>query len=538
VKSRFLPFVFLFAGVAARGGGPAVSDWVDPRAALSRSTAPLSLAEGLLDAQEFEAVTVHRDALTASGKNEGANRLRLLEELYAGNDAGARQALELIEKKDPWVHARRVYIEGVMERRGAFKETADDRFIFRTPEADAFLVSYARPALEGAQARLAEVFPSTGGLPVVIEIYPSVDDYVFAAGIPKEKVFRAGSIATGRFNRVMALSPGVPAQGYRWIDALVHELAHRHIRRASGGLCPPWLSEGLARYFEVAWRRPDGFRHTPYARALLTRAALDDGLIPFSRLEAGYWNLESAERVDLAFAQTSDAVGFLIKEFGIEKVSALVASFRRWSRADAFGQILGSNEAEVEKAWRDSLADLTETPIGTARGAMGPVVMAGDFDETVLAGPAAQEFLRAGDRLLSQGGAAAAAAQYKKAVETAPDNGVALTRLARAHLRSDRAGAAEELLKRAAEMNPDYAAPLVALGEMYYDDGRYEEGQEVLQQALEIRPFYAPIHAALGRIAMDMGYTPAARQSYRLALRFDPTNKDVRDALSGMRDRR
>lgn len=538
MKAVLLPVVFLFAGTAARGGALTVSDWADPRGALSRSTAPLALAEGFLDAQEFDAVSVQREAWTAAGKNEGANRLRLLEELYVGNDAGARQALELIEKKDPWVNARRTTIEGLMARRGAFKETADDRFVFRTPEADAFLVSYARPALEGAQARLAEVFPSTGGLPVTIEIYPSVDDYAFAAGVPKEKVFRAGAIATGRFNRVMVLSPGVPALGYRWIDALVHELAHRHIRRVSGGLCPAWLSEGLARYFETAWRRPEGFRHTPYARALLTRAALDDGLMPFSRLEAGVGSLESAALADLAFAQTSDAVNYLIKEFGVEKIAALVAAFRRSSRPDAFGQTLGLTETEVEKAWRESLADLTEAPTGTARGAMGPSLTAGDFDETSLAGPAAQEFIRAGDRLLNQGGAAAAAAQYKKAVEAAPDNGVALTRLARAHLESERAGAAEDLLKRAVEMNPDYAAPLVALGEMYYDDGRYEEGQDVLQQALEIRPFYAPIHAALGRIAMDMGYIPAARQSYRLALRFDPGNKDVRDALNGMRDRR
>lgn len=538
MKSRVFPLVFLFAAGAARGFQPTVSDWADPRAALARSTAPLALAEGLLRAQAFAAVAEHREALVAAGKNEGANRLRFLEELYAGNDAGARQALELIEKKDSWVQSRRSYVEGMTERRAGFKETTDDRFVFRTPEADVFLVAYARPALDGAQTRMAELFESTGDAPVVVEIYPSVDDYAFATGIPKDKIFRAGSIATGRFNRVMALSPKVPALGYRWIDALVHELAHQHIRKVSGGLGPLWLSEGFARYFETAWRQTEGFRHTPYARGLLTRAALDDGLIPFSRMESDFWGTESAERVNLAFAQTSDAVNYLMKEFGIEKVVALLASFRRWPRAEAFGQVLGLTEVEFEKAWRESLADLTETPTGAGRGALGPVLATGELDETTLVDPLAQEFLRAGDRQLGQGNPTAAAAQYKKAVESVPDNGVALTRLARAHLRSERAAAAEELLKRAAEMNPDYAAPLVALGELYYDDGRYEEGQDVLQHALEIHPFFAPIHATLGRIAMDMGYIPAARQSYRLALRFDPNNKDVRDALNGMRDRR
>jgi tetratricopeptide (TPR) repeat protein len=529
---RLIPLAVF--GAALVRAAPSPADWVDARAALARSTTPLTLAEAFLDAQEFSAVSAQREALAGAGKIEGANRLRVLEELYAGNNVGALQALELIEKKDAWFQARRTLIDGLVERQRAFKETPDDRFVFRTPEADSFLVTYARPALEGAHGRVAEFFGSTPSVPVVVEIYPSVDDYAFASGLPQEKIGRTGGIATGRFNRVMAVSPAVPALGYRWIDALVHEYVHWNIRRVSGGLCPTWLSEGVARYLEIACRRPDGFRHTPHAKALLTRAALDDGLIPFSRLEGSFLGLENAERADLAFAQTSDAVAFLVKEFGADKVAALLAAFRRLPRAEAFAQSVGMSEGEVEKAWRDSLADLTEKPTDNARGALGPVLTMGNLDETVLAGPGAVEALRAGDRLLKQGAAAGAAAHYKKAVDVAPDNGVALARLARAHLRSDRPEAAEELLKRAMEKNPDYAEPFVLLGEIYYDAGRYEEGQEVLQQALEIRPFHAPIHATLGRIALDVGNFVAARQSLRLAIRFDPANDDLRRALSGM----
>ncbi|MBK7208666.1 MAG: tetratricopeptide repeat protein [Elusimicrobia bacterium] len=530
---RFFVLASLFAGAASVRSAPSLADWADPAAALARSTVPLSLAESFLDAQAFLPVAAHREALVAAGKTEGANRLRVLEEIYAGNNVGALQALELVEKKDAWLQTRRALVEGLVERGRAFTEIPDDRFVFRTPEADAFLVSYARPALDGAHGRVEDFFGSTPSAPVIIEILPSVEAYAWASGIPKEKILRTGAVATVRFNRVMALSPSVPALGYRWIDALVHEYAHWHIRRVSGGLCPAWLSEGVARYLEIAWRRPEGFRHTPHAKALLTRAALDDGLIPFSRMEGSFLGLENAERTDLAFAQTSDAVAFLVKEFGVEKVATLLASFRQQPRAEAFSHTLGLGEAELEKAWRDSLADLTEKPTDNARGALGPVWVIGDFDEATLVGSAALEALRAGDRLLKQSGAAAAA-QYKKVVEASPDNGVALTRLARAHLRSERPEAAEELLKRAIEKNPDYAEPLVVLGEIYYEDGRYEEGQDVLQQALEIRPFYAAVHGTLGRIALDVGNFAAARSSLRLAVRFDPTNEEWRRALSGM----
>jgi hypothetical protein len=76
-----------------------------------------------------------------------------------------------------------------------------------------------------------------------------------------------------------------------------------------------------------------------------------------------------------------------------------------------------------------------------------------------------------------------AVVEYKKAIGEEPDSGVALARLARVYLATEKAVSAEELLKRAMEKNPAYSTPFVLMGTIYFDDGRYKEAQQVLLQA-------------------------------------------------------
>lgn len=530
--------VVALAALGLLGAAPTVEDWKDPQRALTRSSTPLNLAESFLDCQERDVVAADRAVRDAAGKTEIVNRLRCLEEFYAGNFAGALQSLELVEKNDAWVQSRRRFIEDLMAVQSQFKETRGERFVLRMRADDAFLGATALPALETAYGRVADFFGSTPTATAVLEIYPDLDGYALAATVSRSSVFESGNVSAVRYNRILVLSPGATAMGYRWIDALVREYARWNVLRVSGGLCPGWLREGVARYLESSYRRPDGFRHTPHARAVLTRAFLADaaegGLVPFVQMEGGLESLNSPARAELAGVESADAVDFIVQEFGAEKMRDLLAAFRRVPRARAFIDVLGIGEDELEKAWRESLTELTAVPTDTPRGPIGPVFQAGPLDEALLVSAESQPSIRAGDRLLKQGQANAAAAQYKKAVDLEPDNGVALTRLARAYLAANRGPAVEELLKRAAEMNPDYAAPRVLLGDVYFEDGRYEEGQAVLQDALEIQPFQAKIHETMGLIAIDVGNFAAARQSLKLAQRFDPGNKTVQNALNSM----
>lgn len=525
------------AGVFCFCGGAfalSPSELAEPAKALARSRSPLELAEEYAVNQQAEALREYREALVQKGKDGLANRVRFLEELYSGNNSGALQVVELLTKKDAWTAPREKYLNGLMDIQRSFTETKSDHFLVRTASEEAFLVAYALPSLENAYGRVAEFFGSSPTVPSVIEIYPTVEGFSFAIGLSQEELSRTGG-GVAVYGRVMVLSPGATAFGYPWIDGIVHAYVHQNINRISGGNCPAWLHEGAARTLEVSWRKSDGYSLSPSDRALLTHAVLAEsggarGVLPFEVLES----TPSQEQGALLLAEATDAVHFLLQEFGPEKLRLLLQSFRSTSRAAAFQESLGMSEADFEKSWRESLADLTEVPTDLARGALAPSISFGEKDDLFLVSEAVRPWLSAGDRFRLQGKLESAIVEYKKAIEQEPDNGVALTRLARNYVSVTKNTSAEELLKRAMKMNPSYVPSFVLMGSIYFDDGRYEECQLVLQQALEINPFLAEIHETLGMIAVDVGNFVLAKQSLTLALRFDPSNEGVRRTIERM----
>lgn len=535
-------FVVLFLGSLGVGGisiSALAMGESDPMKSFLKSRNSLELVESCLILQETGPVRAYGDYLREKGKDELLNRVRFLEELYAGNNAGALQALDLMKKKDAWSKSRATYLSGLMEIQRSFAETKSDHFVVRVASEDAFLSAYALPSLETAYSRVGEFFGSSPTVPSVIEIYPTVDAFSAASTRPKAAVEKTGEVTAFMFGRIMVLSPGATAFGYRWLDGMVHAYVHQNVNRLSGGRCPAWLQEGGARYLEVAWRRPDGFAHTPSALTLLTRAVLADtgtpvGLLSFDSLESAFANFASNEQRTLALAEATDAVDYIVQEFGVEKVRILLQSFREKSRADAFQDVLGMSESDFEKSWRSSLADLTEVPVDLARGALGETVSFGEKDDLRLVDEEVRSKIALGDQLLQKNQMEGAVVEYKKAIEQEPDNGVALTRLARAYVTGHKIQSADELLKRSMEKNPDYAPPYIVMGGIYFDDGRYEEAQQVLQQALEINPFQSKIHEILGMIAVDVGNFVLAKQSLELALRFDPANDAVRQSIEHM----
>lgn len=509
----------------------------DPEKSLARSRDPLSLVEEFLIIQDTGTVANYLVYLNKKGKDALADRVRYLEELYAGNNAGAMQVLEKMEKNDSWFVTRTKEINRLMEIHKTFIETKSDHFLVRTPAEDAFLAPYAMPSLESAYGRVAQLFGSSSTLPTVIEIYPTLDQFAVASAMPQEEIEQTGSTSRTYHGRLMLLSPGATSFGYRWIDELMAEYIYSHLTRITGGRCPGWLQVGTARYLEVAWQRPDGFVHSPSDRALLTRTVLNGSgtplaLLPLNKIDPASMKIFSQTQRRVAMAEAVDAVDFIVQEFGIEKLVNLLHSFREMTHNEAFEKILILGEKDIEKNWRDSLVNLTEVPIDLARGSLGETIHFGGGDDLCLVeGEEVKEWLKEGDQLGRKGLFDNAAVKYKKAIENEPDNGVALARLAQVYRETQKIQSAEELLNHAMEKNSSYAIPFILMGEIYFDEGRYEEAQQALQHAIEISPFQAKPHELLGRIAVDVGNFELAKQSLTLALRFDPANKSVRELL-------
>jgi tetratricopeptide (TPR) repeat protein len=513
--------------------GPRPEDLRDPAAALERAPEPWQLAEVLLEAGDAPSVEAARAALKLPKEAPVEARYRSLLALFGGDYAGAAAALAEAPGTDGWTSSRRSYLSGLLPAAEGLAEFPSEHFVLRARPEDEFLAIYASRALENAHSRMSEVFRASSSSPVVAEVYPDEKRFSRASTLSPDTLERSGAVGICKFGRLMVLSPQAMPLGYRWLDALAHEYNHLLVNRLSGTLCPLWLHEGVARYYETAWRRAGPFEHAPSAETALADAASSTGtvLIPFSRMEPSMVYLEDQAQVHLAFAEVSDAVDYIVDRFGADKLEELLRAFRTASREQAFSRVLGVSEAELEEAWRDSLADREWK---RSPGALSQRIALRAVDEAAWAGPDAQGHLRLGDRLRGQGQAAAALLQYRKALEAEPDNGVALLKLANTHLSLGGEEEAERALRLAVEKNPSYVSPYVALGDLLFDQGRYEDARPLLQEALEINPFHPRVHELLGLIDLDVGQFQPARESLERALRLKPGDAEIAEVLRRM----
>lgn len=504
----------------------------DAADALQKSDTPWPLMERLLEGAEPAPIYKYVGKLSAK-QTDALLKTQSLLDLFAGRYPEALASINQVERPDPWTVEQRKYLEALVKASSDFVAASSDRFLLRTPPEDDFLAVYALKAMESAHGRMANVFKVTPSTRVIMEIYPTQERFSAASTLGPETLERSGAIGICKFRRLMVLSPRAMPLGYRWLDALAHEYNHYLINELSGGLCPLWLHEGVARYYETAWRRSGPFEHSPAAETALANASSGTaaGLIPFSRMEPSMVYLNNQEEVGLAFAEVSDCVGYVVDRFGPEKLAELLKAFRRYPREEAFQRALGVSEAELESGWKQSLA---ERKWNVSKGAMAQTISLRPMDEMMFVGVDVQGHLRLGDQLRSQKQNQAALIQYKKALDQEPDNGVVLLKAARTALALEQNAKAEAWLRRAVEKNTSYVTPYVALGELLYEDGRFEEGQRFLQEALEINPYHPRVHELLGMIALDVGYFPAARRSLELSLKLDPGNTRVMEALRGM----
>ena len=498
----------------------------DPGKALSKAEKPAAVAGFLLEAGE-DASVLDFIASLPDTKADLINKLRSQTALYDGDLPGALQSLELASSPDPWTVEQKKRVQGLVSRLS--KEVRSDRVCVRTPAEDAFLASIALPALERAAGEAEAFYGVALSSPARVEIHPDAESFSKGASLPSDAVERTGPSAV-RYRCVHLLSPAATAEGYRWLDEAAGGIHRLAVRKLSGGLAPAWLEEGLARRGEDGWRREGDFVPAPpdfdrLGRAALVNPSTGTQLIGLAGLEPGLRNLRSYEDALLARAEAADAAGFLLKEYGKEKLLALLQAFRRMSREEAFVQSLGVGESVVESAWIESLAGRTWT------ASQGALERGASIQGAAPSGPEAKSFLRQGDALRDKRQWAAALVQYRKALAAEPDNGAVLVRAAKAARETDDTAAAEEFLKHAVEKNPFHVPAFAAYGRILYDDGRYDDALRILQEGLEIQPFNPRLHETLALISMDLGNIPAARRSLELALRFDPQSADLRDLL-------
>lgn len=129
---------------------------------------------------------------------------------------------------------------------------------------------------------------------------------------------------------------------------VAHELSHIVVGLATDNPytnLPRWLDEGLAMYAEGEL--------PAHNRQALERAIRADQVFSL-RSMTSYTG--RAEQVDLFYGQAYSIVEFMLREYGREKMQALLGVFARGAlQEDALRQVYGFGLEELEQAWRASV---------------------------------------------------------------------------------------------------------------------------------------------------------------------------------------
>lgn len=205
------------------------------------------------------------------------------------------------------------------------------------------LERYVPRLLEEAWGSMVKRYRFTPKTPVSIELYADTDHFsVRTSGLPNVGI---QGVCFGQ--TLAAMSPA--AAPFNWGNVLWHELGHVFAIQLSKNHVPRWFTEGLSEY-ETIIRRPEWQREEDPALF----AALRNGRIPaVEGFNRAFTHVDSVDDVTMAYFAASQIVVFLAKEFGFEKVVAMLPKWGAGLRTpEVVRQALGVSPEELDRRFR------------------------------------------------------------------------------------------------------------------------------------------------------------------------------------------
>ncbi|MCC7117508.1 MAG: hypothetical protein IT310_03195 [Anaerolineales bacterium] len=207
--------------------------------------------------------------------------------------------------------------------------------------------SFADTMLAAAVEGLRRDKEQAGMIPsgvIDIYVYPNYQDLQDA--ILYEPSWTGGQ-AFSEFNIIIM---GLSGSDSNWDkNTVIHELTHVLVGRNAFsciGSRPQWLEEGLAMYSEGALDA--GMQN------MLDQAIQAKSLITLRSLNSSFSEL--SDKANLSYAQSYSVVTFLIKEYGQEKMSALLKALSDAKSIDeALREVYGFDTDGLDSAWRESV---------------------------------------------------------------------------------------------------------------------------------------------------------------------------------------
>ena len=442
--------------------------------------------------------------------------------MRTGDEPGARRALDRSWRADPYdtVTFNLLRVLDVLDQFTTVKE--GDLVLKMHRDEAAVLREYAMPLAQDALKTLAARYGFTPTGPIVVEIFPTHDDFaVRNLGLPG----MIGALGAC-FGRVVTMdSPTARQPGtFSWQATLWHELAHVVTLQMSKQRIPRWLTEGISVY-EESVQRPEWGRdmETTFARAM------DRGkVLKLKDLNAGFTRPDT---ISLAYYEASLLVEHIVASKGQQALRTLVRSY-----ADGI-----DTDAALTRALNGSMDSLQGTfdkaldeKFGSMRRALHDSekpVDAGPLDALKAAAAAKPESyiaqLALGQALAAAGDPSGYAPLQRAAVLVPPAIGPESPHALMAALAeklNDRPRAIKEYdaLIAADHTNVEAARKMSTLAAAAGDERAMAVA---LTRVVSLDPFDAAAHTGWGRLALKQRAAAVATREFRVALQTGAPDK-------------
>lgn len=424
----------------------------------------------------------------------------------------------------PRFQAYREFVAHTIKSVAGLKLMETEHFqVYLDPERDAALVPYVTEVLEQSYQRLGDIFQFKPTEKIRVEIFPTQDTFYPASSLSARDIEVSGAVGICKFDKLMLLSPRNLARGYRWTDALSHEYIHFILVHISDNKAPIWLHEGIARYFEDAWRLPQRAWLTRRTESLLAHALRNNSFVGFKNMEPSLVKLDTTYQVQLAYAEAASAIDFIMHQLGPQGLGQLFETLRRTQDEGASGaiaQVMGVNFDTFQEHWRQFLAGKRLQEYDGVRLPRFELKTEGkipqDEVQQEIQSTTARMHSRLGDRLRQNGRLPAAAAEYRRALDKDSQSPYLLNKLATILMAQGQTQEALPQLLKAQELSEDDVITATNLGRLYLTLQEYDKARLVLEEAVQINPFDPAIHAYLADIYGKLGQEDKAQQEHTL----------------------
>jgi cellulose synthase operon protein C len=469
-----------------------------------------------------EAATLADKALALDAGNSRAAADLGMHLLRTGDELGARRALDRSWRADPYDLVTFNLLK-MLDNLEQFVTVREGDLVLKMHRDEGpVLREYALPLAQEALKTLSAKYGFTPTGPILVEIFPSHDDFaVRNLGLPG----MIGALGAC-FGRVVTMdSPTARTPGtFSWQATLWHELTHVVTLQMSKQRIPRWLTEGISVY-EEGKQRPEWGRDMEVTFA---KAMDKNKVLRLKDLNAGFTRPDT---ISLAYYEASLLVDHIVATRGQQGLNALVRSYADGIDNDAalkraLNVDVETLQASFDKALEDRFGGMrralhdSEKPVDASSIDALKAAAAAKPENYVAQLALGQALAEAGD---PSGFAPLQRASVLVPNALGPESPHALM-AALAEKLNDRPRTIKEYeaLISSDHTNVEAARKLLSLAQAGGDDRAVAVA---LDRIVALDPFDSAAHTGAGRLALKRKDQAAAMREFRAALQTGAADK-------------